>query len=195
MSEKQYTIHDPVGQPLTVTVRRDKRLKKSARWQYEEDGSILLRIPDRLRQSDIARLLGDVEQQLERQETQRRQRSERNTDADLQARAEHINHRHFGEAISWEAIRWVGNMSTRLGSCTNGGPTDGHIRISDKIRDWPQWVIDYVIAHEMAHRIYPNHGREFWDYLEAAYPLSERARGFIKGYSFAQGIDFGDDED
>ncbi len=195
MSKRSYTIQNSEGKPLAVTVRRDRRLKKSARWQYEEDGSILLRVPERLRQGEVARLLGDIEQQIERQEKNRRQRSERNTDADLQARAEYINSKHFRGEIKWEAIRWVGNMNTRLGSCTNGGATDGHIRVSDKIRDWPQWVIDYIIAHELSHRVYPNHSREFWEYLETGYPLSERARGFIKGYSFAQGVEFGEDED
>jgi hypothetical protein len=78
-------------------------------------------------------------------------------------------------------------MSQRLGSCTNGGPTDGHIRISDRIREWPDWVIDYVVAHELAHRLFPNHSAEFWATLVRAYPLTERARGFIEGVAFSHG--------
>ena len=98
-----------------------------------------------------------------------------------------INKKYFGGQIEWEAIRWVGNMETRLGSCTNGGSTDGHIRISDKIKGWPQWVVDYVIAHELVHRLHPDHSKAFWETLSGGYPKTERARGFIQGIGFADG--------
>jgi predicted metal-dependent hydrolase len=182
VTKDRYTIH-PAGKPLTVQVQRDRRLKKSARWIYAEDGSILLRVPYRTRQANIARMLGDLERKLSHQ----RRSSTRRTDADLQARAEYLNRTCFRGEIRWTAIRWVGNMEKRLGSCTNGGDTDGHIRISTRLRRWPQWVIDYVIAHELAHRVYPDHSQEFWEYLQVAYPLTERARGFIQGMGFACG--------
>jgi predicted metal-dependent hydrolase len=104
-----------------------------------------------------------------------------------------VNKKHFNGKIQWNAIRWVRNMQSRLGSCTRGGPTDGQIRISDKIKDWPEWVVDYVIAHELLHRKLPNHSAIFWNELRAAYPLTEQARGFIQGVSFASGRTFEDD--
>ena len=84
-------------------------------------------------------------------------------------------------------------MQSRLGSCTRGGATDGHIRISSRIKDWPDWVIDYVIAHELLHRKHPNHSPTFWSELKHAFPLTERARGFIHGAGFAAGQPFEDD--
>jgi predicted metal-dependent hydrolase len=174
---------------VTVWVRRDKRLQKSSRWAWQEDGSVLLRIPERLPRRQIQDLLRHVAEQLERPRARRTGR----TDADLQARAVAINQRHFAGRIQWQAIRWVDNMEARLGSCTNGGSTDGHIRISAKIKDWPDWVLDYVIAHELAHRLHPNHSTEFWETLHQAYPLTEKARGFIAGVGFAQGRAYQDD--
>jgi predicted metal-dependent hydrolase len=79
-------------------------------------------------------------------------------------------------------------MQKRLGSCTSGGPTDGDIRISSRVRDWPDWVVDYVIAHEMAHRRHPNHSPAFWRDL-SRFPQTERARGFIQGVAFQGGED------
>ncbi|MCZ7554554.1 MAG: M48 family metallopeptidase [Anaerolineales bacterium] len=79
-------------------------------------------------------------------------------------------------------------MQHRLGSCTSGGSTDGDIRISEQIKEWPAYVVDYVIAHELAHRRHPNHSAEFWAYL-ARYPHTERARGFIEGFAYAQRAD------
>lgn len=181
---KQYqTLKLQNGDEVDVTIERDKRLKKTARWQKEADGSLLLRIPQRYPKSSLPELLESISAQLVKQ----RQRARRRTDQDLQERAQAINRTCFDGKISWEAIRWVKPMKTRLGSCTTGGPTDGHIRISEEIRDWPQWVVDYVIAHELTHRLHPDHSQGFWQTLRQAYPKSERARGFIRGVMFSQG--------
>jgi hypothetical protein len=113
----------------------------------------------------------------------RRSRARSRADADLEAMARRINKEYFARQIDWHSIRWVGNMRKRLGSCTTGGPTDGDIRISDRIRSWPQWVIEYVVAHELVHRVHPNHSKAFWAYL-SRFPMSERARGFIEGTAY-----------
>jgi len=186
MAEKKYTIEDKNSKQITVLVRRDKRLKKSSRWQWEADGTILMRVPYRTPKRAIGNLLDQVAGQLEKQN----KLAERRTDAELQQRAEYINKKYFGGKIEWNAIRWVGNMNSSLGSCTNGGNTDGHIRISDKIKRWPQWVVDYVIAHEIVHRLHSDHSKEFWSTLTEGYPLTERARGFIKGVGFTEGRNY-----
>jgi hypothetical protein len=189
---EKHTIRDSKGTEHTVIVERDRRLKKSARWQREPDGTILLRVPYRIPRSQIEPLLTDVAKSLDRQT--RRRRTPR-TDDDLQERAEYVNKTFFAGAIQWTAIRWVSNMERRLGSCTNGGPTDGHIRISERIREWPQYVIDYVIAHELAHRIHQNHSDSFWSFLKQAYPLTERARGFVQGNRYALGESMDEEQD
>lgn len=189
MDEQRYQIQNSQGKLVTIKLRRDKRLKKTSRWELNHDGSLLLRIPYRLPKRRVGALLEQVASQLDKSISLRSHRN----DADLQRRAEQINQKHFEGKIHWNAIRWVGNMQSRLGSCTRGGPTDGQIRISDKIKDWPGWVIDYVIAHELLHRMHPNHSDTFWNALRAAYPLTEQARGFIHGVGFAAGRTFEDD--
>ncbi len=190
-SYKTYVINGPNGTVVDVAIRYDGRLKKTARWERAQNGTINLRVPQKTSNKNIEAILSDIEQQLVRQQ----KITKRRTDNDLQARAESINQQYFNGNIRWEAIRWVGNMSKRLGSCTTGGPTDGHIRISDKIKDWPAWVVDYVIAHELAHRVHPNHSKDFWNFLENAYPLTERARGFIIGVGFSSGTTYQEDND
>jgi predicted metal-dependent hydrolase len=189
MDEHRYRIQNSQGNWITINLRRDRRLTKTSRWERMPDGTLLLRIPYRLPKRRIGTLLEQVTSQLDKSITLHSFRN----DADLQQRAELINTKHFGGMIRWSAIRWVSNMQTRLGSCTRGGSTDGHIRISDKVKDWPDWVVDYVIAHELLHRLHPNHSNSFWDELRAAYPLTEQARGFIHGVGFAAGRTFEDD--
>jgi len=186
MPDQRFSVQDANGDQVTVYVRKDKRLKKTSRWAPQPDGSILLRVPYGLPKRQLRKTLDQVAGKLHK----RQELAERRTDDALQSRAKQINRKCFNGDIQWAAIRWVSNMNTCLGSCTNGGPTDGHIRISAKIKGWPHWVVDYVIAHELAHRKYANHSKDFWAYLTAAYPQTERARGFIKGVGFAEGVDF-----
>jgi predicted metal-dependent hydrolase len=189
MGDQHYTVRSSQGNQVTINLRRDKRLKKTSRWERLADGTLLLRVPYRLPKRRIGALIEQVAAQVDKSIQLHSYRN----DSDLQLRAELINQKYFDGKIQWNAIRWVSNMQSRLGSCTRGGPTDGQIRISDKIKDWPDWVVDYVIAHEMLHRKHPNHSGIFWSALREAYPLTEQARGFIHGVGFAAGRTFEDD--
>jgi predicted metal-dependent hydrolase len=80
-------------------------------------------------------------------------------------------------------VRWSAIQQSRWGSCT---PTDRSIRISDRLRGVPQWVLDYVLVHELAHLLIIDHRPEFWALVQR-YPRSERARGFLDGLSHAAG--------
>lgn len=168
---------------LDVELRRDKRLRKSVRWTLKQH-TIVVRAPARLKRRELDRLLDDIVERVLKQ----RARARKQNDGDLEARARRINKRYFAGELRWHTIRWVGNMTKRLGSCTDGGSTDGDIRISERIKFWPDYVVDYIIAHELAHRKYANHSPAFWDYL-ARFPHTERARGFIEGIAFAEGDD------
>ncbi|MBN1681835.1 MAG: M48 family metallopeptidase [Anaerolineae bacterium] len=168
---------------LAVEVTRDRRLRKSVRWTVEHD-TIQVRVPPHVGSDRLDSMLDDIVKRVLKQ----RQRARHRNDTELERRAEVINRQYFGGELHWHTIRWVNNMQRRLGSCTTGGATDGDIRISDRIKHWPVYVLEYVIAHELAHRKYPDHSPAFWDYL-ARYPQTERARGFIEGIAYAQGDD------
>lgn len=72
-------------------------------------------------------------------------------------------------------IRWADNMVSRWGSCT---PSSGVVRISSHIARFPDWVIDYVIVHELAHLEIGEHSDAFWR-LVHRYPKAERAIGYL----------------
>lgn len=78
-------------------------------------------------------------------------------------------------------IGWVRNQNSRWASAT---PSRRTIRLSHKLQGMPDWVVDYVILHEMAHLIEPSHNRAFWRLLEA-YPETETAKAFLAGAAFA----------
>lgn len=113
-----------------------------------------------------------------------RRRRELNQDGDLAARAQELNERYFEGRLTFSEVRYVTNQQHRFGSCT---PSQGTIRISDRVAKLPAWVRDAVLVHELAHLVEANHSRRFWK-LANRYPLTERARGYL----MAIGLD--DDE-
>ena len=92
---------------------------------------------------------------------------------DLERRARELADQHgFPYPAS---VRWVDNQHARWGSCT---PADGTIRLSSRMVDFPRWVIDSVLVHELAHLVEIGHGPRF-DALCARFPLTERATGYL----------------
>jgi predicted metal-dependent hydrolase len=169
--------------PIDVDVVRDGRLRTRVHWEWS-GSRVRIRIPRSAPKREVERLVAEIVEEVK----QRRASVRARADADLEAMAQQINRSYFDGEIEWHSIRWVSNMRKRLGSCTIGGPTDGDIRISDRIRGWPDWVVEYVVAHELTHRKHSNHGKEFWTYL-GRYPRAERARGFIMGMAHQLGED------
>ena len=115
--------------------------------------------------------------------------SSRRTDLELTARAQRLAGRYLTDhpaASCPTSVRWVQNQNGRWGSCT---PADGSIRISHRVREMPDWVIDYVLLHELAHLIIPSHNSAFWA-LVARYPKAERARGYLEGVSATASLGF-----
>ena len=144
------------------------------------NGVIEIRLPAGMRP--------DEEQAWIERMTRRLNRRRRSVgDDDLARRARTLSERHFGGALIPESVRWADNMTTRWGSCTID---TGSIRLSSRMRAFPAWVVDYVLAHEIAHLRYRSHGPRFWA-LVNRYPLAERARGYL----IAKGDDSGGEAD
>ena len=68
-------------------------------------------------------------------------------------------------------------MRTRWASCT---PADATIRVSERLREVPGWVLDHVLVHELVHLRVPGHGAQFRAALDR-HPRSERAIGYLEG--------------
>lgn len=110
----------------------------------------------------------------------RAQRQAGRSEAALLERAARLAQDYFG-GLEF-TIDWSGRQHKRWGSCT---PAEGTIRLSENLKNFPDYVIDYVIIHELAHLLIADHSPDFWK-LVARYPLTDRARGFLEGVSFAE---------
>lgn len=151
-------------QQLDVRVIRSARRKKTAEARMK--GSILeVLIPARLSKAEELEMVEHFRAKFERQREANQH--------DLRARSELLAQNY--DLPLPRSIRWVSNQQQRWGSCT---PSDGSIRLSDRLASFPEWVIDYVIVHELAHLLEFGHTPRFWSLVQQ-YPLTERARGFL----------------
>jgi predicted metal-dependent hydrolase len=73
-----------------------------------------------------------------------------------------------GYALSSAATRW--------GSCSS----DGRIRLNWRLIHFPLSIVDYVVAHELAHLREMNHSSRFWQTVESIFPEFREARHTLK---------------
>ncbi|MBY0338354.1 MAG: M48 family metallopeptidase [Acetobacteraceae bacterium] len=70
----------------------------------------------------------------------------------------------------------VKDTRSRWGSCA----PDGTLAFSWRLVMAPDWVLDYVVAHEVAHLRELNHSDRFWTLLDGMTPDRERAERWLK---------------
>ena len=167
---------------LKVRIVRSERRRKTISGRLLNWRTLEVRAPNHIPASELDQAVQVlVERMLARRDRQRHYRS----DEDLQARAERLNQRYLGGAAAWQSIRFVSNQNSRFGSCT---PARGTIRIADRLAQVPEFVLDYVILHEMVHLLEPGHTASFWD-IVYRYEKAERARGYLMALSLEEDLD------
>ena len=152
------------GPDHAVRIIRSARRRRTAAAR-EVGGAIEVRVPAGLPAAEEARLVESLVGRITRRRA--------GADVDLARRAGRLARRYGLPEPT--RIDWADNQSARWGSCT---PARGTIRISRRLADFPGWVLDYVIVHELAHLAVHGHGPDFWALVER-YPRTERARGFL----------------
>ncbi len=164
----------PPGQPR-VEVRRSARRRRTVT-AYRERDTIVVLIPSRMSKADERRFVDDLVRRVLAREAKS---APPRGDDELLGRAVALAEQHLPPDLPRpQAVSWVRNQNARWGSCT---PSTGTIRLSHRLQTMPDWVVDYVLLHEMAHLAEANHTRRFWALVER-YPKAERARGFLEGY-------------
>jgi predicted metal-dependent hydrolase len=156
--------------PIEVRTSTRRRKTATAFWQ---DDTIVVVLPSWMRppQSDAM-----VESLVRRVLAQRPMRHA--SDDDLARRAAHLAQRYLSGTLP-RSIRWVTNQRQRWGSCSLASRD---IRVSDRLRVVPDWVLDAVLVHELAHLDEPAHSARFRQ-LAGRYPRMEEADTFLQGFS------------
>src|SRR5438128_8794056 len=157
---------DPHLLPVRVITSRKRRRTVAARLR---SGVLELLVPATMPHAEREHWAQVMSRRL-----QRRPERSRPSDERLLERARRLNLRHFGGKLRWTSIGFS-DMERLWGSCTF---TDGAIRIARRAALLPDWVLDYLLVHELARLVHSDHGAAFHE-LENRYPLTERAKGYL----------------
>jgi predicted metal-dependent hydrolase len=177
IDSRPITLDIPEAPPVRIV--KSKRRKRHIA-AYRQSGEIVISVPFRTTRAEISALVPDLVARVMQGEEKNR-KSER----ELEVRAETLLATYLPEftqrpaSISWRT------MNERWGSCTT---VDRTIRISERLRTAPDYVIDHVLFHELIHLEIPGHGEDFETLLHR-HPDFIRAEAFLEGYeSGAQGL-------
>lgn len=152
------------GPSMPVEVIRSRRRRKTVQ-AVVVDGVIRVHMPAWMSKQDEETYVASLVERLEK-----RYRSEH---VDVDARARVLARRY--DLPQPTSVVWSDRQRARWGSCSTHS---GAIRVSRRLADWPDWVLDYVLVHELAHLVEANHSPAFHALVDR-YPKAERARGFL----------------
>lgn len=150
--------------PYTVEVVRSKRRRKTVSAHLVGD-VVQVQMPAWMSRADEERYVADLVGRIIRQESRERM--------DIASRANALAKRY--DLPTPKAVTWMPNRKTQWATCS---VADREIQVVERLADFPAWVLDYVLVHELAHLVEANHSKRFWKMVNR-YPKAERARGFL----------------
>jgi hypothetical protein len=170
MSRRQITIDDT---PLDVVVER-KRVKNVNARLHEQ--TMTVSAPFQMPDAELDPIIVDLGRRLLRRVHARRV----NADEDALVLARRIAAR-FPRPPEVEQAIFVTTQEARWGSYSAATRT---IRLNAALRAMPRWVLESVVAHELAHVTHLDHSPAFWALLRRVCPETDRARAFLAGVSW-----------
>lgn len=160
--------------PMEVKIIRSPRRRRSVSARIVND-LLLVNAPLMLSQERLDKIIHGFKLKF----AAKKLKNELDKEKNLAHLANALNEKYFDNKLKIESIEYSTNQNSRFGCCDY---RTAKIRISHKIGLLPKWVRKYVLIHEMAHLIQPNHSRAFWD-IVSRYKLTERARGYLMAAS------------
>ena len=159
-----------------------------------KDGRIIVRAPHRASVQQIERFVREHEAWIENALSRQAAKKAAHPEPTATERTEYI--RLAKEMLPRRTAFWSERMGLtptqiritsaqrRFGSCSS----EGHICYSWRLMQYPPEAIDYVVVHELCHRLHMDHSREFWkevgrvlpDYKERRKWLKENGRFYVE---------------
>lgn len=167
------------GLPDDIEIRRSTRRTRYVAARREGERTVVT-VPERMSASEAAKHALALHKRIVAKVA--RAQDAATSDELLRGRAAALSQRYLPGAPMPTTIGWSDRQNRLWGSCTSAR---GTIRLSSRLQRMPDYVIDYVTLHELAHLLEANHGPRF-QALMAAYPARERAQAFLNGVDFAR---------
>ncbi|MCR4906015.1 MAG: M48 family metallopeptidase [Clostridiales bacterium] len=171
-----FSLGEGYPDPVWVPVIRSRR--KTVSLSLKPDGTFLVRGPLRIPDKEVTALLAQKEGWLRSHLAKQRDAADadeagrlteeeidaliREARTDIPARV-----KRFGPAVgvSWGRIS-IRKQRTRWGSCS----AEGNLSFNGLLMLAPPEARDYVVIHELCHRLEMNHSARFWAHVERVCP-------------------------
>lgn len=157
-----------------VEIRVSQRRRKTVA-AYWEGARIVVVVPQRMTKRDRQAYADELVAKLIANRTKARP-----TNAQLHERAMYLSRTYLSGLAVPASVQWSTRQMHRWGSCT---ATDATIRVSARLQGAPQFVVDAVLVHELAHLLHSDHSPAFHE-LANKFPRQRDAELFLKGMSF-----------
>ena len=172
MADEVRTLEvDGVTLELRVVRKRVKNINARLRGK-----TLLVSAPHRISAGELEEAI----LQLARRLVRRRRARVVNFDGGAEAIARKVAAR-FPDPPEVAEVRFVTNQRSRWGSYS---ARTGIVRLSAALRQMPPWVLEAVVAHELAHTVHLDHSSAFWELVRSVCPKTDRARAFLEGVSW-----------
>jgi len=153
-----------------IKILRSKKRRRTVSARMVKD-ILIVRAPEYIPERRLQKVIAGLKARIERKQL----KEELNKSENLVQRAKGFNLQYFENKLTINSIEYVTDQNSKFGCCNY---RTGCIRISQRISAMPQWVRNYVIIHELAHLVVPDHSKAFWE-IVYRYKLAERARGYL----------------
>jgi predicted metal-dependent hydrolase len=161
------------GVTLTLVIERKRVKNINARLR---DAVLAISAPLDTPQSTLDQVIPDLARRLVRRARARQV----NAEEDALALAHAVASR-FPNRPQVAAVQFVTTQEARWGSYSTATRT---IRLHAALRAMPRWVLEAVVAHELAHVLHQDHSPAFWALLRQVCPATDRAQAFLAGVSW-----------
>lgn len=174
---------------IEIIIKRSHR--KTLAVEVHQDGSVILRAPKRASNKRIGEFLDQRRQWIAKYYHKALKEKERLSSVDILSQEEikelkeqagkHIEEkveyysREMG--ITYEKIK-IGCQKTRWGSCSSKGT----LSFNCLLELGPEAVMEYVVVHELCHRVELNHSEKFWNLVEEWMPDFQLSKEWLKDH-------------
>ena len=142
---------------MEIKVIRSRRRLRTVSARMNKD-CLVVSAPFSIPDTHLEKIVSEFKLKFEK----KRIKEELDKNQPLSEIATYLNEKYFSNQLKINSIEYVTDQNCKYGCCDY---QKGHIRVSHKIGLMPKWVRDYVLIHELAHLIEPNHSKAFWESL------------------------------
>jgi len=161
----------PSDLPQYRVVRKERRRRSIS--AFRQGGVIEIHIPAKMSKRQELEIIPEMIAMVLRREGRSRKTDLQLLEIGMELLAKYLPDFDVAPA----SINWR-NMSERWGSCTT---VDRTIRISDRLICAPNYVLNYIIFHELIHLKIPGHDQDFYNYLNR-FTDQQKCEAFLEGF-------------